>query len=85
MSWMGWIAQDLSRNIKINVIKTKPMKIEELKRGDKIDVLFGDDVHKAKVLANYKKAKKIHIRLCGLWVMIKLLDDYDSYRFQLLD
>ena len=59
------------------------MKVEELKRGDIITVVYGNNVHKARVLENYKKANKIHFRL--RFPPIKALADYDSYAFQLLD
>jgi len=58
------------------------MKVEDLKRGDKIKVAFGNGVSNAKVLNNFKKAKLIHLRIG--WYG-KSLDAYDSYRFDLLD
>ena len=66
--------------------KTIDMKLEELKRGDEINVVWGgDSVKRAKVLRNYKGLRLIHIRI-GWLVPMKSLDSYDHpYRFSLLN
>ncbi len=60
------------------------MKVEELKRGDRIKVIYSSAVHNAKVLGNYKSSRLIHFRLCGVFFGIRTLAAYKSSYFELI-
>jgi len=57
------------------------MIVSELKKGDRINVVFGDRVRRARVIRNYKKSEMVHIKM-GL---MKSLDGYSNvHRWSLL-
>lgn len=63
------------------------MKLKELKKGDKIKILWGHGLSSAKVLENYPDKEMIYLRVnFGLWGLIgeKVIRSYYDYNFELL-
>lgn len=61
--------------------------LENLKKGDIIEIIYGDKVVKAKVIHNYPPKRKIRIRIYlghFLFSTYEKVCRYDSYHFELL-
>jgi hypothetical protein len=56
------------------------MKLQDLKKGDKIRISYGGEIVRVKVIENFPKHKTIYLRID---FMTKILREYSDHNFRL--